>query len=76
MSIDYENIQIISSIPLVTRSFREYVLKLGIIPDLDMFIVWEDKGFQRLLGETAIFSNKEEAYCKYAQMIISHKDRN
>lgn len=48
MTIDYENVQIISNIPLSSKSFREYTLTLGLIPDLDMFIVWEDKG--RLLG--------------------------
>ncbi len=74
MSIDYSTVQIISSIPLVSKSFREYVLSLGFVPELDMFIVREDKG--RLQGETAIFSDKEEAYRKYAQMIISHKERN
>ncbi len=73
MTIDYENVQIISNIPLASKSFREYTLTLGLIPGLDMFIVWEDKG--RLLGETAIFSDKEEAYRKYAQMIITHKER-
>ncbi len=73
MKIDYENVQIISTIPLVSKSYRDYTLNLGLIPDLDMFIVWEDKG--RLLGETAIYSDKEEAYRKYAQMIITHKER-
>lgn len=73
MKIDYENVQIISTIPLVSKSYRDYILNLGLIPDLDMFIVWEDKG--RLLGETAIYSDKEEAYRKYAQMIITHKER-
>ena len=73
MKIDYENVQIISSIPLVSISYRDYTLNIGLIPDLDMFIVWEDKG--RLLGETAIYSDKEEAYRKYAQMIITHKER-
>ena len=73
MKIDYENVQIISAIPLVSNSYRDYTLNIGLIPDLDMFIVWEDKG--RLLGETAIYSDKEEAYRKYAQMIITHKER-
>lgn len=73
MSIDYANVQIISNIPLASKSFREYTLNFGLIPDLDMFIVWEDKGILR--GETAIFSDKEEAYRKYAQMIITHKER-
>ena len=59
MKIDYENVQIISAIPLVSKSYRDYTLNIGLIPDLDMFIVWEDKG--RLLGETAIYSDKEEA---------------
>lgn len=73
MKIDYENVEIISAIPLVSKSYRDYTLSLGLIPDLDMFIVWEDKG--RLYGETAIYSDKEEAYRKYAQMIITHKER-
>lgn len=74
MKIDYDNVQILSSIDLVNKACRDYVLKLGIIPELDMFIVWEDKGHV-FLGDTAIFSNKEEAYIKYAQMILTHKER-
>lgn len=73
MKIEYENVEIISSIPLVSKTYRDYTLYLGRIPYLDMFIVWEDKG--RLYGETAIYSDKEEAFRKYAQMIITHKER-